>query len=392
MSTSVVIAGVGRTPIGGFLGSLADISAPKLGAVAVQAALQRASVSPEAVSEVILGEVLTAGVGQAPARQAALGAGIPASVPAMTLGKVCGSGLQAVLLASQSLRLGESEIVVAGGMESMSQSPYLLQRGRTGFRMGHQPLLDAMIHDGLWDPYGEKHMGEFGEACASRCGFSREQQDAYALESYRRASEAVAAGCFADEIVPVTVATRHGEAQVSQDEGPGKAQPEKIPKLKPAFDPQGTITAANASSLNDGAAALVLTTDFVAERRQLSPVARIVSVARYAGPPEWFTLAPIEAMKQALDKAGWPVETIDLFEINEAFAVVPMAAIQALALPPEKVNVWGGAIALGHPIGASGARILVTLVSALRRLGLKRGLAAICIGGGEAIAVCVERL
>lgn len=389
----VVIVSVARTPIGSFQGSLSALSAPKLGAVAVEGALKKAGVAASEVSEVILGNVLSAGTGQAPARQAALAAGLPVGVPALTINKVCGSGMKAVILGTQSILLGDSEVVVAGGMESMTNAPYLLPAARSGFRMGHQQALDSMIHDGLWDPYKNQHMGNCGELCAREKKFTREAQDAFAIESFKRAQAAQKAGHFADEIVPVSIPGKKGDAVViDSDEGPGKAAFDKIPALKPVFDKAGTITAANASSINDGAAALVLMSADKAKALGLKPLAKVVSYGANAQEPDWFTTAPAEAMRRAAKKAGWNMTDIDLFEVNEAFAVVAMDAAEQLSIPSEKLNVWGGAISLGHPIGASGARIVVTLVNALHRLGKKRGMAGICIGGGEATALCIEKL
>jgi acetyl-CoA C-acetyltransferase len=389
----VVIVGLARTPLGSFQGSLSSVPAPKLGAVAIEAALKRAGVAPDAVSEVIMGNVLAAGEGQAPARQAAIYAGIPKSTPAMTINKVCGSGMKAVMLGTQSIQLGDCEVVVAGGMESMSNAPFILQGARGGFRMGHQSMQDSMIVDGLWDPYNNQHMGMCAELCAKERGFSRQDQDEYATESFRRAQEAQKGGKFREEIAAVEIPGRKGDVtRIDSDEGPVKVQFEKIPTLKPAFDKQGSVTAANASTINDGAAALVLASSDKARELGLKPLARIVSVGGFAQDPVWFTTAPGEAMSRAMKKAGWTVKDVDLFEVNEAFAVVALAAQKELAIPRDKLNVWGGAISLGHPIGASGARILVTLVSALRERGLKRGVAGICIGGGEATAVCVELL
>ena len=389
----VVIVSVARTPIGSFQGSLSALSAPKLGAVAVEGALKKAGVAASEVSEVILGNVLSAGAGQAPARQAAIAAGVPVGVPALTINKVCGSGMKAVILGTQSILLGDSEVVVAGGMESMTNAPYLLPAARSGFRMGHQQALDSMIHDGLWDPYKNQHMGNCGELCAREKKFTREAQDAFAIESFKRAQAAQKAGHFADEIVPVSIPGKKGDAVViDTDEGPGKAAFDKIPGLKPVFDKAGTITAANASSINDGAAALVLMSADKAKALGLKPLAKVVSYGANAQEPDWFTTAPAEAMRRAVKKAGWNMTDIDLFEVNEAFAVVAMDAAEQLSIPSEKLNVWGGAISLGHPIGASGARIVVTLVNALHRLGKKRGMAGICIGGGEATALCIEKL
>lgn len=388
----VVIVGAARTAIGGFQGALAGVPAPKLGAAAIEGALKRAGVQPGQVLEVIMGNVLTAGEGQAPARQAAIYAGIPKSVPAMTINKVCGSGMKAIMLGAQSIWTGDSEVVVAGGMESMSQAPYLVANARSGFRMGHQQFVDSMIHDGLWDPYNNQHMGNCAELCAKEKSFSRKDQDDYAIESFRRAQEAQKSGKFADEITPVEIQGRKGDTtRFDQDEGPSKGQLDKIPTLKPVFDKAGTVTAANASTINDGAAAVILMSADKARELGVKPWAKIVAHATNAQEPVWFTTAPAEAMNRAMKKAGWAVGNIDLFEVNEAFAVVALAAQRDLAIPMEKFNVRGGAISLGHPIGASGARIVVTLLSALKERNLKRGLAGICIGGGEATALCIER-
>ncbi len=389
----VVIAAVARTPIGSFQGALSSIPAPRLGAIAIEAALKRAGIEGSQVSEVIMGNVLTAGIGQAPARQAAIYAGIPNSVPALTINKVCGSGMKAVMLGAQSIMVGESEVVVAGGMENMSLAPYLLPNARTGLRMGNQPFIDSMVHDGLWDPYNNQHMGNCAELCAREKTFTRKEQDDYAIESFKRAQEATKQGYFKDEIAPVTIPGKKGESTLfDTDEGPAKAQFDKIPGLKPVFDKAGSVTAANASTINDGAAALVLMSAEKAKELGIKPLARIVSTAKFAQSPEWFTTAPAEGMRKALKKANWNVKDVDLFEVNEAFALVALAAARDLEIPLNKLNVWGGAVLLGHPIGSSGARILVTLVSALKKNNLKKGIAGICIGGGEATAVCVEVL
>jgi acetyl-CoA C-acetyltransferase len=389
----VVILGMARTPVGAFQGALSSLPAPKLGAIAIEAALKRAGVEPAQVSEVILGNVLAAGEGQAPARQAMIGAGIPKSVPAVTINKVCGSGMKALMMGAQSISLGDSEVVVAGGMESMSNVPYLVQGARTGFRMGPQSMIDGMIHDGLWDPYGNQHMGSCAELCAKEKNYSREKQDEYAIESFRRAQAAQKAGKFASEITPVQLASRKGDTvTVDTDEGPAKVQFEKIPTLRPVFDKAGTVTAANASTINDGAAALVLASSAKAQALGAKPLARIVAYGTHAQEPVWFTTAPAQAMRNALKRAGWEASQVDLWEVNEAFAVVAMAARDDLKIPADRLNIWGGAISLGHPIGMSGARIVMTLVSQLRDRGLKRGVAGICIGGGEATAVCVELL
>lgn len=388
----VYIVGATRTPIGAFLGALAPLTAPRLGAVAIQAALERSGVAAELIDEVFMGNVLSAGVGQAPARQAAIYGGLPHKVPATTVSKVCGSGLQAVILGAKSVALGDAELVVSGGMESMSNVPYYLPQARTGYRMGNNQVIDGMIHDGLWDPYGNFHMGQAGESCAKKYEFSREAQDAYAAESLRRALLAQREGAFKQEIAAVGVPQKKGEALlVSEDEGPPSGKPEKFASLRPAFQKDGTITAANASSINDGASALVLASEAAVKEHKLTPLARIVGYAGAAQAPEWFTTAPAAAIKNAEAKLGIAASEIDLFEVNEAFAVVAMAVNRLCELDPERVNVRGGAVALGHPIGASGARILTTLLFAMKDLGKKRGLATLCIGGGEALAVVVER-
>lgn len=388
----VVITAIVRTPIGSFLGSLAPLTALQLGSIAIKAALDRRSLSPDQVDEVIMGQALTAGVGQAPARQAALGAGLPESVETLTVNKVCGSGLKAVMLAVQAIVAGDAEVVVAGGMESMSNVPYYLRGSRTGTRMGHHTLDDGMIHDGLWDVYNDVHMGSCGDLCAREKDYSREQQDAYAAESYRRALKAQAEGAFGAELVPVEIPQGKGApVLVTADEDPGRVNFDKLPKLRPVFSPDGTVTAANSSGINDGAAALVMMSQKRAELQGRQPLARVVAQASAAQAPEWFTTAPVKAIGKVLEKAGLAANDIDLWEINEAFAVVALAAIDELKLDPGKVNVNGGAVALGHPIGASGARILVTLLAAMEKRQARRGLAAICIGGGEASAVVVER-
>ena len=390
----VVILSAARTPIGMFQGSLSELRAPELGAHALKGALAKADLQPADLEQVYLGCVLAAGIGQAPARQAALGAGCPTSVGAITINKVCGSGMRAVMSAANDLRCGEFGLVAAGGMESMSNSPYLAKGIRGGLRLGHGELIDSMIHDGLWDPYKNQHMGNCGETCAAHYGFTREEQDAFATDSYRRAQAAIAEGRFVDEIVKVEIAGKKGASTViAQDEEPGRANFEKMLTLRPAFQKDGgTITAANGSKLNDGAAALILTTADNAKALGKKPIARLVSQATFAHEPEWFTTAPVEATRRALKKANLEASDIDLYEFNEAFAVVPMAAIKDLGLDAAKVNVNGGAIAIGHPIGASGARILVTLLYALEKRGGRYGCASICLGGGEATAVIVERL
>jgi len=388
----VVIVGAARTPIGSFLGSLAALPAPRLGAVAIRAALERAGIEPGAVDEVVMGNVLQAGVGQAPARQAALLAGLPESTPAWTLNKVCGSGLKAVISGAQAIALGDAEVVVAGGMESMSNVPYYDRAARSGARMGNVELVDGMIHDGLWDVYGQQHMGMCAEHCASTQGISRAAQDEYAVESTRRAVEAWKAGAFRAEIAPVEIEGRKGErTAVAEDDGPKGARPEKVPTLKPVFKKDGTVTAANASSINDGGAAVVLMSAERAERERRPVLGRLRAWGGAARAPLEFTIAPADAIRRTLERARIATRDVDLWEINEAFAVVSIANNQLLGLDPRTVNVRGGAVVLGHPIGASGARILVTLLHALRDLGKRRGVASLCIGGGEAVAVVVER-
>lgn len=387
-----VILSAARTPIGAFMGSLSSFSAPQLGSIAIKEALVRAGVDADGVSEVIMGNVLTGGVGQAPARQASIYAGIPESVPCMTINKVCGSGLKAVMLADQSIRLGEADIVVAGGQESMSNAPYILPKARSGYKMGNAELVDLMVHDGLWDVYNNYHMGIAAELCARECNIPRASQDEYTVASYQRALAAQEQGWFRDETVAVTIKGRKGDTIVDADEEPGRVKFDKIPNLRPVFDKEGTVTAANASSIDDGAAALVVSSASKAAALGRQPLARIVAHASFAQKPEWFTTAPIEGIRSVLRKAGMHLNDIDLFEINEAFAVVALAAKNELGIPHEKINVHGGAIALGHPIGASGARILTTLLYALKRQGKKYGLATLCIGGGEASALIVEML
>ena len=389
----VVIVGSARTPMGGFQGDLATLTAPEMGAVAIRATLERAGLKPEDVQEVIMGCVLPAGQGQAPARQASLGAGIPELVGCTTINKMCGSGMKAAMLAHDLIAAGTNDIMIAGGMESMTNAPYLLDRARGGYRMGHGKVLDHMFLDGLEDAYDKgRLMGTFAEDCAQQYQFTREAQDEYAVTSLTRARTAVENGTFDRETVPVTVRTRKGETQVRRDEQPGKAVPDKIHLLKPAFRPDGTVTAANASSISDGAAALILMRLSEAERRGLTPLAAIIGHATHAQAPSQFATAPIGALKRLGERTGWALDDVDLFEINEAFAVVAMAAMRDLGLPHDKVNVHGGACALGHPIGASGARVMVTLLAALEKYDLKRGMASLCLGGGEATAVAVERL
>lgn len=377
----VLILGAARTPIGALNGALSSYVAPRLGAKAIAGALAQAGVKPEQLGEVVMGNVLPAGVGQAPARQAMVYAGVPHSVGATTVNKVCGSGLKAVMLAAQSIRLGETALAAAGGMESMSKAPFLLDKARSGYRLGHGQLVDAIIRDGLWDPYGDVHMGSCGELCAEEHGIGRAAQDDYAAESYRRAQEAQRSGAFAAEIVPVD--------GIAEDEEPGRASLDKLPKLKPAFKPGGTITAGNASKINDGAAAVVLASPGAAAGREA--LARVVGWATFSQEPQRFTTAPAGAIERLLSRVGWRASEVDLFEVNEAFAVVALAVMKLAGLPREKVNVHGGAVALGHPLGASGARILATLVHAMKRRSARRGVAAICLGGGEAVAMAVER-
>lgn len=388
----VFIVGAARTPIGSFQGALAEVPAVRLGAIAIGAALERAGVPADQVGEVYMGNVLTAGEGQAPARQAAIYAKLPNTVPCTTVNKVCGSGLMAVILGTKSIVLGDADIVVAGGMESMSNVPYYLSKARSGYRMGHGQLIDGMIHDGLWDPYHNFHMGNAGELCARECNISREAQDAFARESYRRALAAQAEGRFAKEIVPVTVEGKKGTITVSEDEEPRRSDPEKMASLRPAFEKNGTITAANASKINDGAAAVVLASEGAVRRLGLKPLARVVGYGSVAQAPEWFTTAPAKAIEVTLDRLGKKLSDIDLFEVNEAFAVVALAVAARAGLDPAKTNVNGGAVALGHPIGASGARILVTLLHALEQQNKNTGLVTLCIGGGEAVAMVIERV
>jgi acetyl-CoA C-acetyltransferase len=388
----VVILSAVRTPIGAFQGALASLPAHALGARALSAAFERAGVTADQIEQVNLGCVLPAGQGQAPARQATLAAGCPPSTGALTLNKVCGSGMRAVMIAANDLRCGDFQVVAAGGMESMSQAPYLALGARDGLRLGHGKLVDSMIHDGLWDPYNDIHMGNCAELCVSEYKVSREEQDAYSLESYRRAREATEKGLFAEEIVPVKIPGKKGETVVDRDEEPFKVGLDRLTTLRPAFQKDGTVTAGNASKINDGAAALVLTTGSNAARLGARPIARIVAHASLAQKPEWFTTAPVGATRNVLERAGLKAADIDLWEVNEAFAVVAQVFSRELGLDPERVNVRGGAVALGHPIGSSGARILVTLIHALRERGLRLGCAAICIGGGEATAMVVERI
>ena len=393
MSSPVYIASIARTPIGAFLGALAPLTAPQLGAQAIAAAVRRAGLEPGQVEELWMGNVLSAGIGQAPARQAALGAKLPESVPSVTVSKVCGSGLQAIILGCRSIQLGEADIVVGGGMESMSNTPYYLPRARSGLRMGHAELQDGLILDGLWDPYNDFHMGSAGELCARRYELGREQQDAFAKESYNRALLAQSRGWLQAEIQSVEVPQRKGAPlTVSEDEEPARGNVARLGELKPAFEKDGTITAGNASSVNDGAAAVVLASARAVEKHGLRPLARVVGHAGFAQDPAWFSTAPVGASQRALARAGLEPSAIDLWEINEAFSCVTLACARELGAGLDRVNVHGGAVALGHPIGASGARIVCTLVSALGQRGLQRGLATLCIGGGEALALVVERV
>ncbi len=382
-----------RTPIGSFLGGLSSVSAPDLGSTAIQGVLKRSGVAPEAIDEVILGCVLSAAIGQAPARQAMRKAGIPDSTGALTINKVCGSGMKAVMLAAAGLKVGEQDLVIAGGMESMSNVPHYIKGMRNGVKMGNQQLVDGMIYDGLWDPYNDLHMGNCAEQCVTQYQLTREAQDDFARQSYLKAQKAIESGAFIPEIEPVSIPQRKGEPKwVEQDEEPFKGDPEKLSSLRPAFDKAGSITAGNASTINDGAAVLLLASEQAVKRYHLKPVAKILASATHSQEPVWFTTAPVGAMQKALQNAQLSVDDIDLFEVNEAFAAVAMVAQRELKIPAEKLNVRGGAVALGHPIGASGARLLVTLIHALKDADKKRGMASLCIGGGEATAMIVERL
>jgi acetyl-CoA C-acetyltransferase len=373
-------------------GALAGVTAAQLGAGCVRALVERTGIPGSRVDEVIFGNVVAAGLGQNPARQAAIYGGLPASVGATTVNKVCGSGLKAVMLADQAIRLGEASVVIAGGMESMSRAPYLLTKAREGYRLGHGELIDALIHDGLWDVYGGQHMGTYGDRCAARYRLTREEQDDFAVRSHTRARRAMELGYFADEIVPVEVTVKGKVTVVREDEGPSRFDEAKLRALKPAFGAEGTVTAGNASSINDGAAAVVVASEAACAELKLKPKARVVGAATFSQEPEWFTTAPVGAIRRLLERVGWTVETTDLFEINEAFAAVTMVAERELSIPGDKVNVFGGAVALGHPIGCSGARLVVTLLNALEKTGGRRGVAALCIGGGEAVALAVERV
>ena len=391
-SNDVVIAGSARTPMGGMMGDLSSVRSPDLGAISIKAAIERSGLQPADIQEVIMGCVLPGGLGQAPARQASRASGIPDSSGCTTVNKMCGSGMQAVIMAHDQIKAGTNSIMIAGGMENMSQAPYLLPKARAGMRMGHGQVMDSMFLDGLEDAYEGGLMGVFAQRTADKYDISREAMDNFAIASLERSLSAIKNGGFADEITPVTVSGRGGDTVVDTDEQPGKAKPEKIPHLKPAFAKDGSVTAANASSISDGASAMVLATREEAEKRGLTPQARIVAHATHARLPAEFTLAPIGAIEKVLKKAGWSRDDVDLFEINEAFAVVTLAAINELGLDADKVNVHGGACALGHPIGSSGSRIMVTLINALKQRGLKRGVASLCIGGGEGTAVAIELL
>lgn len=392
-SNDVVIIAAKRTPVGAFQGSLSSVSAPQLGATAIQALLEETGIAMDAVDEVIMGNVLAAGLGQAPARQAALYAGLPNSVECLTINKMCGSGLKAVMLGAQAIHSGDAEVIIAGGMENMSSAPYLLPKGRSGYRLGHGSIEDSVIKDGLWDVYNDQHMGNCAELCAREKNYSREQQDEYARESYTRAKQAQESGAFDKEITVVEVPQRKGEPiKVEVDDEPGRANFEKMPNLRPAFEKDGTITAANASKINDGAAAVLMMSAAKAEKLGLNPKVKIVAQASAAQEPEWFTTAPVKAINNILAKASMKTADIDLWEINEAFAPVAQAAIDEFGLDSSKVNIHGGAIALGHPIGASGARILTTLIHAMEKNNAKTGLATLCIGGGEASALIVEKV
>ena len=386
----VVIVSAKRTPIGAFQGALAPVTAPQLGTAAIKAAIEACGVKPGDIQEVIMGNVLSAGLGQAPARQAALGAGVPIGTPAVTINKMCGSGLKAVMMASDQIRTGDIEIALAGGLESMTNAPYLLPKARAGYRMGHGEILDHMLLDGLSSPFDGKSMGCFADTTAAKYNFTRAQQDAYAAESVRRAMRAVESGDFDREVTSLTVKTRKGDVVVSRDETPATCNIEKIPSLKPAFGKDGTVTAASSASISDGAAALVLMSSAAAKARGLKPLARVLAYSSHSQEPEWFTTAPIGAIKKTLAKLGWRPHDADLYEINEAFAAVTMAAMRDIDIDHSRVNINGGACALGHPIGATGARILTTLIYALQKQGSKRGIASLCIGGGEAVAVAIE--
>ena len=393
MQRQSVIVAAKRTPVGAFQGNLSSVSAPNLGAVVIKALVEETGIDPSQIDEVILGNVLAAGLGQAPARQAALYSGLPQTIEALTINKMCGSGLKAVMLADQVIRSGDADVVIAGGMESMSNAPYLLPNARDGQRLGHGKMIDSMIHDGLWDAYHDKHMGTCAEMLSKDRNFTREAQDEYAVSSYKRAQIAQAKGVFNSELVPVEIPQRKGDpVLVTEDEEPGKARFDKFPALRPAFEKEGAITAANASKLNDGAAAILIMSEDKATELELKPIARIVAQASAAHEPEWFTTAPGKAIRKVLENANLSADDIDLWEINEAFSAVTMAAIDDYKIDPAKVNIYGGAVAIGHPIGASGARIFTTLLNGMNRTGAKYGLATLCIGGGEASALIVEKI
>jgi len=392
MQKPVFLAGSARTPIGSFCGALNDVTAQTLGSTSVKATLERTGVSGNDIDEVIFGNVIGAGLGQNIARQVLIGAGLPEATPGLSINKVCGSGLKSIMLAAQSIQCGDTQVAIAGGTENMSRAPYLLPKARQGYRMGNGEIVDSMVTDGLWDVYNDKHMGMCGDDCAQKCGFTRDDQDDFAVASYERARAATAEGKFADEIVPVEVVSRKSTVVVDTDEEPQRFVEEKLRGLRPAFGKEGTVTAGNASSINDGAASVMVLDEASAERLNVTPEARIIGYAQASREPQWFTLAPILAMQSLLKQLSMDADQIDLYEINEAFSVVTMAAMKELAIPREKVNVHGGATALGHPIGASGTRILVTLLHALRQRDQKIGMASLCIGGGEAVALAVERL
>ncbi len=389
---NVVIVSAQRTAVGSFQGALSTLPATKLGAIAIKAAIEKINLNPADIHEIIMGQVLTAGAGQAPARQAAIFAGIANSTPCLTINKVCGSGLKAVMLASDSIQLGHTSVAIAGGQENMSLAPHLIENSRTGYRMGNVSMTDSMIKDGLWDPYNNFHMGNAAEICSREFSFTREAQDQFAIDSYKKAQASIANGVFKNEITDVVIEGKKGAVTINTDEEPGKAMFEKMPGLKPAFEKDGTITAANASKINDGAAAIVLMSESEAKKRGLKPLAKIVSHATFAQDPKYFTTAPVGAIKKSLEIANLKISDIDLFEINEAFANVTMAAQKSLEIPMDRINVFGGAIAIGHPIGASGARIFTTLIHGLQTKNAKRGLATLCIGGGEAVSVIIERM
>lgn len=382
-----------RTPIGAFQGALSALTAPQLGSIAIRAALESAGIHPEQVDEVLMGNVLSAGIGQAPARQAALGAGLPDTIPCTTINKVCGSGMKTIMMGAQAIKCGDAEIIIAGGMESMTNAPYALPTARAGMRMGNQTAIDLMIHDGLWDPYGNMHMGSCGDLCATEKSFTREQLDEYSAESYRRALDAQKEGRFQSEITAVSVPQRKGDPTiVIDDEEPGRGRPEKLPELRPAFGKEGVTTAGNASSINDGAAAVVLASAEAVQKHRLTPIAKIVDYTQHAQEPKWFTTAPTEAIKKLLSRTALGVNDVDLYEVNEAFAVVAMTTGKDVGIPSERLNVNGGAVSLGHPIGMTGARLVITAMHELVRSGGKRAIASPCIGGGEATAILIERV